>query len=181
MQWTGGESNPGTAAQRWSPGCKPSVFPLDQRPASIERSVPELNRVFLLTTEVCCQNTYRPIRVSDPGWNRTSTFLVVTQASLPLDHGIVFLISDRGGNRTHRHEALDLAAMPICVPGHKWRVRGSHPAVQADQPSVGARPGWALAHPRVAGPGIEPGEPASTMLRTVPEASWAPAAPAMFQ
>ena len=50
----------------------------------------ELNRVFLLTTEVCCQNTYRPFRVSDPGWNRTSTFLVVTQASLPLDHGIVF-------------------------------------------------------------------------------------------
>ena len=58
----------------------------------IERSVPELNRVFLLTTEVCCQNTYRPCRISDPGWNRTSTFLVVTQASLPLDHGIVFLI-----------------------------------------------------------------------------------------
>ena len=26
----------------------------------IERSVPELNRVFLLTKEVCCQNTYRP-------------------------------------------------------------------------------------------------------------------------
>ena len=72
------------------PGCKPSVFPLDQWPASIERSVPELNRVFLLTEEVCCRNTYRPFRVSDPGWTRTITFLVVTQASLPLDHGIVF-------------------------------------------------------------------------------------------
>jgi hypothetical protein len=32
FQWTAGESNPGTAAKRWSPGCKPSVFPLDQRP-----------------------------------------------------------------------------------------------------------------------------------------------------
>ena len=42
------------------PGCKPSVFPLDQRPVSTERSVPELNRIFLLTEEVCCQNTYRP-------------------------------------------------------------------------------------------------------------------------
>ena len=62
------------------------------QPVQTKRSVPELNRVFLLTEEVCCQNTYRPFRVSDPGWNRTSTFLVVTQASLPLDHGIVFLI-----------------------------------------------------------------------------------------
>ena len=60
-----------------------------------KRSVPELNRVFLLTEEVCCRNTYRPS--SDPGWSRTITFLVVTQASLPLDHGIVFLVSDRGG------------------------------------------------------------------------------------
>lgn len=25
--------------------------------------------------------------------------------------------SDQGGSRTHRHEALDLAAVPICVPG----------------------------------------------------------------
>ena len=30
------------------------------QPIQIERSVPELNRVFLLTTEVCRQNTYRP-------------------------------------------------------------------------------------------------------------------------
>ena len=27
-------------------------------------------------------------RCSDPGWNRTITFLVVTQAPSPLDHGI---------------------------------------------------------------------------------------------
>ena len=52
-----------------------------------ERSVRESNPIFLLTEEVCCQNTYRPS--SDPGWSRTITFLVVTQASLPLDHGIV--------------------------------------------------------------------------------------------
>ena len=30
------------------------------------------------------------------------------------------------------HEALDLAALPVCVPSHvKLRVRGSHPTVQA--------------------------------------------------
>ncbi len=54
----------------------------------IKRSVPELNRVFLLTEEVCCRNTYRPFFQSDPGWSRTITFLVVTQVSSPLDHGI---------------------------------------------------------------------------------------------
>ena len=27
----------------------------------IERSVPESNRIFLLTEEACCQNTYRPL------------------------------------------------------------------------------------------------------------------------
>ena len=31
--------------------------------------------------------------------------------------GSSLLSSDRGGSRTHRHEALELAAMPICVPG----------------------------------------------------------------
>ncbi len=81
--------------------------------------------------------------------------------------------SDRGGSRTHRHEALDLAAMPICVPGRKWRVRELHPAVQAYETRLSLRP------PAVAGPGIEPGAPAATNLRSVPEASWAPAAPAM--
>ena len=27
-------------------------------------------------------------------------------------------VSDRGGRRTHKHEALDLIALPVCVPGH---------------------------------------------------------------
>jgi hypothetical protein len=47
------------------PGCKPSVFPLDQRP--YKRSVRELNPIFLPTEEACSRNTYRPI--SDPGWS----------------------------------------------------------------------------------------------------------------
>ena len=33
---------------------------------------------------------------SDPGWNRTITFLVVTQASLPLDHGIKLSVTEVG-------------------------------------------------------------------------------------
>jgi hypothetical protein len=50
---------------------------------------------------------------SDPGWNRTITFLVVTQAPLPLDHGIGFA---------------------------KWRVRESHPAGGAYETLLGAGP-----------------------------------------
>ena len=77
----------------------------------VKRSVPELNRVFLLTTEVCFQNTYRPCRISDPGWNRTSTFLVVTQASLPLDHGIVLLsVTEVGLEPT----GTRLSTSPLC-------------------------------------------------------------------
>src|SRR5687768_5069744 len=52
-------------------------------------------------------------------------------------------ISDRGGRRTHNHEALDLAALPVCVPGPqciKWRVRGSHPAVQAYEAQMSTGP-----------------------------------------
>jgi hypothetical protein len=88
-----GSRTPGTAAKRWSPGCKPSVLPLNEQPIYFKRSVRESNRAPcgawspLLTTEVCCRNTYRPS--SDPGWNRTITLLGVIQASSPLDHGIM--------------------------------------------------------------------------------------------
>ena len=53
-----------------------------------QRSVRELNPVFLLTKEACAKTPTDQLSVSDPGWNRTITFLGVTQASLPLDHGI---------------------------------------------------------------------------------------------
>ena len=52
-----------------------------------KRSVRELNPVFRLTTAAdhpvggARRNTYRPFVKSDPGWNRTSTFLDVGQAS----------------------------------------------------------------------------------------------------
>ena len=88
---------------------RPPLGPCE--PVVIERSVRELNRVFLLTEEVCCQNTYRPFRISDPGWNRTITFLVVTQASLPLDHGIVFLsVTEVGLEPT----GTRLSTSPLC-------------------------------------------------------------------
>ena len=51
------------------------------------------------------------IFISDPGWNRTSTFLVVTQASSPLDHGIVFLsVTEVGLEPT----GTRLSTSPLC-------------------------------------------------------------------
>ena len=64
-----------------------SVASTEHASPQFERSVRELNPVFLLTEEVCCRNTYRP--PSDPGRTRTVVFLAVAQASLPLDHGII--------------------------------------------------------------------------------------------
>lgn len=93
FQWTAWESNPSHRP------CKGQSPPTACRPVCcFERSVRESNPVSVLTTDVCCRNTYRPFLSSDPGWNRTSTLLHVTQASSPLDHGIV--VSDRGRNRT---------------------------------------------------------------------------------
>ena len=50
---------------------------------------------------------------SDPGWNRTITFLVVTQAPLPLDHGIGLTVTEVGvepttsrGSRPRRFASL---------------------------------------------------------------------------
>ena len=85
---------------------------------------------------------------SDPGWNRTSTFLHVTQASLPLDHGIVVSQVIRVGIEPTESQVpgtdakrWSLFALPVCVPDRsKSRVRGSHPAVQAYEARMGTGP-----------------------------------------
>ena len=117
------------------PGCKPSVLPLNEQPIYFKRSVRESNPVPLLTTEVCCRNTYRPS--SDPGWNRTISLLGVIQASSPLDHGIMS-VTEAGvepaksrGSRPRRF---------ACLRTRPWRVRVSLPAVQAHEARLGAGP-----------------------------------------
>ena len=78
---------------------------------------------------------------SDPDWNRTSTFLHVTQASSPLDHGIVVSRVIRVGIEPTESQVLGLFALPVCVPDRvKSRVRGSHPAVQAYEARMGIGP-----------------------------------------
>ena len=80
--------------------------------------------------------------LSDPGWNRTSTFLDVDQASSPLDHGIMSVTSDRGGSRTHKVTRLSTSS--LCLFAYpavfKLRVRGSHPAVRAYEAPMSTGP-----------------------------------------
>jgi hypothetical protein len=145
-----------------------SVASIGMQAHFIKRSVRELNPVFRLTTAACGRNTYRPFRVSDPGWNRTSTLLHVTQASSPLDHGtVVFLLVTEVGvepTKSPRSQRDRFASLRT----RSWRVRVSHPAVGTYEAPLGAGP------------------PAScrsryrTGLTGLMKASWAPAAPAMY-
>ena len=116
IQWTGRGIEPR------SPRCKRGIFPLDEPQMCCQRSVWELNPVFRLTTAACSLSTYRPIAISDPGWNRTITFLHVTQVSSPLDHGINLSVTEVGVEPTlHRLSTCRLCrlAYPVlsCRPG----------------------------------------------------------------
>jgi hypothetical protein len=109
---------------------------------------------------------------------RSGGHLGANRASSRRTSGPHLIVSDRGRNRTCKHEALGLAAMPICVPGRKWRVRGSHPAVGAYEAplSTGSPAACFSCRPR-----YRTGRTGPTNLRSVPGASWAPAAPAIPQ
>ena len=93
-----------------------SVASIGMQAQLVKRSVRELNPVFRLTTAACCRNTYRPVVKSDPGWNRTSTFLDVGQASSPLDHGIMS-VTRVGVEPTH--PPWKGSTSPCCGPGTK--------------------------------------------------------------
>ena len=57
---------------------------------------------------------------NDPGWSRTivASMSDWCRAVGPRDQ------CDRSGSRTHRHQALDLAALPVCVLGRWGNVEG---------------------------------------------------------
>ncbi len=183
MQWTRRESNPDFrhASRR--------VIPLDHRPAFVVSGPPGTR------TPITWVQTKRlpfgpaALTTRGPSGSRTRSSSLPRRcaAETPTDHrvipaGIEPALSwlsprrlchwttgsfrDRGGSRTHKHEALDLAALPVCVPG-RWRVRGSHPAVPAYEA------------------GLDSGPPASCRPRhraghtDLMRANWAPAAPAI--
>ena len=56
-EWTGRESNPPTDLARIS---RAQSFFLGEHASPYQRSVRELNPVFVHTTDACCRNTYRP-------------------------------------------------------------------------------------------------------------------------
>ena len=56
-EWTERESNPPTDLARIS---RPLSFFLGEHASPYQRSVRELNPVFVHTTDACCRNTYRP-------------------------------------------------------------------------------------------------------------------------
>ncbi len=124
FQWTGWELYPGTDRRLVHRSCKdqspPRYMPAHDfcpkvRPG-VEPGTAAQRWSFLLTKEVCCRNTYRPALTSDPGWNRTSTLLHVTQASSPLDHGIVLSMA-RVGVEPAASLVLSQGGLPTCLPG----------------------------------------------------------------
>ena len=46
------------------------------------------------------------------------------------------LQNDRGGNRTHRHEVLDLAAEPVCVPGQSIQAEAVRLELTSGKPAA---------------------------------------------
>jgi hypothetical protein len=75
----------------------------------------------------------RTIVFGDSGWNRTSDFLGVIQASSPLDHGIMLRVTAAGVEPADAQD-LGLFALPVCVPGH-FQVAG--PEVAPGNPGLG--------------------------------------------
>ena len=51
--------------------------------------------------------------------------LDVGQESSPLDHG-TNSVAEVGVEPTITHQALDLAALPVCVLGRQYRIQDSH-------------------------------------------------------
>ena len=98
-----------------APTLQGSVAPLEHASPFVERSVRELNPAFVLTTDACNRNTYRPIafQVIADGVEPSLSWMSTRRLSRWTTRS-----SDQGGSRTHKHEALDLAAFPVCVPSH---------------------------------------------------------------
>jgi hypothetical protein len=138
-QWTAGESNPDLrrampASSRWtsSPYARMNrhgnrtpllrdPFSRGDPPARSHEGPPENRTRSPSLPRRCAAGTPadRPAE-SRPGRTRTCAILCVRQASSPLDDG-TSAVSSTGGIRTHRHQALDLAAMPVSVPCHEHR------------------------------------------------------------
>jgi hypothetical protein len=169
-KWSHRESNPDfqsaeLVSSRWTmapsvdrrgveprlPGCKPSVLPLNEQPIYFKRSVRESNPVPLLTTEVCCRNTYRPKgndecrMMKDKLAPPAASEFIIQHSSLiilPVTEAGVEPAKSRGsGHRRAPCAAWSVVARRFaCLRTRPWRVRVSLPAVQAHEARLGAGP-----------------------------------------
>ena len=103
-----------------SPGCKPSVFPLDQPPINQEVS-PGVEPGLRPYHGRVPPKTLTDL-VSDRGWSRTIDLLVVTQASWPLDYAINQGVTEVGveptkSSRSQRDRFSDLRTRSNQVAG----------------------------------------------------------------
>jgi hypothetical protein len=114
----------GRGVEPRSPGCKPGIFPLDQPPIERESSPRESNPRLPDVSRAPCR------------W---------TRGREPI-HG-------RDGSRTHRHQPLMLAALPVCLPGRQGKLRAweSNHITRAYEARMSTGP------PAIPGPGLEPG------------------------
>jgi hypothetical protein len=65
--------------------------------------------------------------------------LDVGQESLPLDHGTI-AVAEVGVEPTNSHQALDLAALPVCVPCQQAEGEGVEPSRLIARPFSGRLP-----------------------------------------
>ena len=101
------------------PGCKPSVVPLDQRPIYLSEVRPGIEpglrpyqgRVRPKHLQTNLQQMIADGIEPSLSWMSTRRLSRWTTRS-----------SDQGGSRTHKHEALDLVALPVCVPNESCAV-----------------------------------------------------------
>ncbi len=88
-QWTDRELNPPHRS------CKGQSPPAAYRPVFVRGPSGSRTRSPSLP-RTCATRTPTDRCFSDPGWNRTITLLHVTQASSPLDHGIISKVTEVG-------------------------------------------------------------------------------------
>ena len=168
FQWTGWESNPGTDRRLVHRSCKDQSPPRTCGPHLAQEVRPGVEPAGAILPPY--QGGVLPKHLqtnlaSDPGWNRTITFLDVTQASRRWTTGSSF--NDQRwesnpqarGSRPRRYSSLRTRS--------KWRVRELHPAVQAYETRLST------------GPPAKLQAPVSNRATGLMKASWAPAAPAI--
>jgi hypothetical protein len=159
-EWTAGESNPdflvaGQVSSRWTSS------PLFSKP----RSARESNSVHLPTTEACRQRTRGPYAFMNESQSVVPEgveppFPLCRRGVVaigPRDDRLQSFSSGTSGSRTHRHQILDLTAMPVRVPCRCWLNCGPGSRTTA---SGHMKPGRAPARPQIPDPGIEPGKSA---------------------